>query len=118
MTDDFVPVFYQDARTGRFPVRDYLDDLTEKEHKKASSSITYLAQMRGYLNEPFARHIEGSIRELRVDFARNHHRIFYFAAIGRRIILLHAFRKNTAKTPLREIAIAKERHNAYMTRCI
>jgi len=116
MTGDFIPEFYQDERTGRFPVRDYLRGLTMKERKKAMTYVEYLAQMRGYLDEPLARHIEGPIRELRVDFARNRHRIFYFATVGQRIILLHAFRKNTAKTPLREIEIAKERYKAFMTR--
>lgn len=49
---------------------------------------------------------KGKIRELRVDFSKDKHRIFYFTMIGKKIILLHAFRKNTKKTPLSEINTA------------
>jgi len=50
------------------------------------------------------------MRELRVDFASNKHRIFYFTFIGKNIILLHAFLKSTQKTPLGEIKKAEENY--------
>jgi len=62
------------------------------------------------LDEPYSKHIKGKIRELRVDFSRNRHRIFYFAFIGKKIILLHAFLKKTKKTPISEIRRAEENY--------
>ena len=58
---------------------------------------------KGYLDEPYSKHIKGKIRELRVDFSKNKHRIFYFTFIKKNIILLHAFSKKTPKTPISEI---------------
>ena len=55
------------------------------------------------LDEPYSKHIKGKIRELRVDFSRNKHRIFYVAVIEKKIILLRAFLKKTTKTPRQEI---------------
>ncbi len=81
---------------------------------RVDAYIRRLVDAGGYLEEPYSRHIDGDIRELRVDFARNRHRIFYFTVIGRRIILLHAFLKKTPKTPLGEIIRAQKNHDAFL----
>ena len=57
-------------------------------------------------NEPYSRYIRSGIRELRIDFAHNRHRIFYITVEGKKIILLHAFLKKTPKTPRQEITRA------------
>ncbi len=54
--------------------------------------------------------IIGKIRELRVEFSKNHHRIFYFTFVRKTIILLHAFLKKTAKTPIGELQKAQENY--------
>lgn len=72
--------------------------------------IEFLRVSRGHLDEPYSKHIKGKIRELRVDFGKNRHRIFYFTFIKKTIILLHAFLKKTAKTPAVEIKIAEENY--------
>lgn len=66
--------------------------------------------MKGCLDEPYSRHIRGKIRELRVDFAKNRHRIFYFTFVDKNIILLHAFLKKTAKSPEGEIKKAEDNY--------
>lgn len=55
---------------------------------------------------PYDKHIRDKIRELRVDFGKNRHRIFFFTFVGKTIILLHAFLKHTDKTPEAEITKA------------
>ena len=102
--------FYKDPRTNKEPVLEYLDSLPEKEKFKALKYIEELRKHGGYLSEPYSRHIEGKIRELIVDFAKNHHRIFYFTFIGKTIIMLHAFLKGTKRTPPGEIKRAKDRY--------
>ena len=97
--------YYIDSK-GRSPVREYIGRLNLKERAKVLKYIDFLRQNDGKLDEPYSRHIEGKIRELRVDFHRNRHRIFYFTFIGRKIILLHAFLKKTKKTPQNEISRA------------
>ena len=103
--------YFTDKRTGRTPVRDYIDDAPVKDRSKIFKYIEYLRQSKGVLDEPYSKHIRGKIRELRVDFANNRHRIFYFTFVGQNIILLHAFRKNTAKTPESEIIKAENNLN-------
>lgn len=99
-----------------FPeVEKYLDQLSVKDRAKVSKYIEYLRQHQGILDEPYSKHIRGKLRELRVDFGRNRHRIFYFTFINRNIILLHAFLKNTPKTPASEINRAEKNLNLIMS---
>lgn len=102
--------FYIDANDIS-PVLKYIDDLSDKEKAKILKYIEFLREQSGVLDEPYSKHIKGKIRELRVDFTRNRHRIFYFTFIGKTIILLHAFLKKTDKTPLAEIKKAEENYN-------
>ena len=112
MTMSNYEVQYYIDNKGRVPVREYIDLLNLKEKAKVLKYIDFLRQNDGKLDEPYSRHIEGKIRELRVDFHRNRHRIFYFTFVGRKIILLHAFLKKTAKTPIGEINQAKKNYLA------
>jgi len=98
--------FYRHSRSGKEPVLDYLKSLDLKIRQKINKYISYLQDNEGYLDEPFSRHVQGKIRELRVDFANNRYRIFYFTFINRKIILLHAYLKKTNKAPKKEIRIA------------
>jgi phage-related protein len=102
--------FYKDIETGRSPVVEYVEKLPLREKAKVLKYIDFLRENRGYLNEPYSRHIKGKIRELRVDFARKRHRIFYFTFIKKTIILLYAFLKKTRRTPKLEIKKAEENY--------
>lgn len=102
--------FYTDARSGKSPVFEYVENLRDKERAKVLKYIRFLRENEGYLDEPYSKHIKGKIRELRVDFGRNRHRIFYFTFVGKKIILLHTFLKKTAKTPNSEIKKAEENY--------
>jgi len=102
--------FYKNIKTGQVPVLDYIENLNERERAKVLRYIELLRENRGYLDEPYSKHIKGKIRELRVDFGKNKHRIFYFSFIKKTIILLHVFLKKTTKTPVSEIKRAEENY--------
>lgn len=102
--------FYTDVQSGKSPVFEYVENLRDKERAKVLKYIRFLREHEGYLDEPYSKHIKGNIRELRVDFGHNRHRIFYFTFVGKKIILLHAFLKKTAKTPKSEIQKAEEHY--------
>ena len=107
--------FYREPRTGRSLVFEYVDQLREKEKAKVIKYIEFLRIHQGYLDEPYSKHIKGKIRELRVDFGRNRHRVFYFTFVGKKIILLHAFLKRTAKTAISEIEKAEANYQNVFT---
>ena len=109
-TAEYKVKFYQDTENDCSPVFEYIDKLKSKEKAKVLKYIDFLRINKGILDEPYSKHIKGKIRELRVDFSKNRHRIFYFTFVGKNIILLHAFLKKTSKTPESEIKRAEENY--------
>lgn len=107
-TEEYRVKFYTDSKSSRSPVFEYIKKLTEKEKAKIAKYIEFLRVHKGYLDEPYSKHIKEKIRELRVDFGQSRHRIFYLTFVKKTIILLHAFLKKTPKTPMSEIKKAEE----------
>lgn len=104
--------FYRNER-GEEPVRDYLNKLTNKKDKdsriKLNKILDYVEFLRTYgtrIGEPYVKHIDGDIWELRP--LRN--RIFFVAWINDSFVLLHHFMKKTQKTPKREIRQAQKEY--------
>jgi len=65
-----------------------------------------LAQ-KGYLPPPFSKKMRGAERLWELRPGR--HRVIYFYFEGDKAILLHAFKKQSQKTPEREIGVALQR---------
>ena len=101
--------FYRD-RNGREPVLEYLLELSRKKDKdsrikanKIHDYIEILSQYGTQAGEPYIKHLEGEIWELRP--LRD--RILFVAWHNGSYVLLHTFMKKSQKTPAREIEQAK-----------
>lgn len=110
--------FYKD-KNGREPLKEYLQELGSRTDKnsrinfnKIRDYIKTLSEYGTRAGEPFVKHINGEIWELRP--LKN--RILFFAYDGEQIILLSHFVKKTQKTPQREIDKAKNLMNEYKER--
>ncbi len=53
--------------------------------------------------------IAPGVEELRLKDRSGAYRVFHFARLEPAILIIHAFKKKTAKTPLREIELARTR---------
>ena len=107
--------FYKTA-AGREVVAEFLDTLPPKDMAKGFRDIDLLAEFAPDLHEPYTKHIDGPIWELRSKFSSNIYRIFYFIWRDNKLVLLHGFTKKTQKTPPREIQTAKTRLADYEAR--
>lgn len=101
--------FYKD-KDGNEPVKEYISSLAGKNDKDSRVNLNkirdYIKTLSEYgtrAGEPYVKHIEGEIWELRP--LKN--RILFFGYDGNKIILLSHFIKKTQKTPQREIDKAK-----------
>lgn len=101
-------IFFRE-KSGREPIAEFLDGLPEKPLGKIFRDIETLAKHPHDLREPYAKHLEGSLWELRTRFSTNVYRIIYCIR-DEKIILLHGFVKKTQKTPLRDLEIARRRY--------
>jgi phage-related protein len=107
--------FYQDARRHR-PVEAWLDGLDAKDRARVRRTLNLLADHGTQLGMPYSRHVHGKIWELRIAAGRHDYRVLYFAFVGQCFVLLHAFAKQTAKTPAQELEIAERRMADYQAK--
>lgn len=112
--------FYRD-KSGKQPVLDYLQSLKDKGDKnsriklnKIGDYIELLKQEGTAIGEPYVKHLEGKIWELRPIKDR----VLFVAWHNGSYVLLHAFTKKTQKTPKKELKRAREAYKDIMERGI
>jgi phage-related protein len=73
--------------------------------------IVELSQSFGLdqVREPYVKHLEGSLWEMRLRGKDGISRALYVTASGRRVVVVRVFIKKTQKTPRREMQMALER---------
>lgn len=113
---DWQVVFYMDP-DGEEPVKDFI--LTQSDG--AIAEIIHVFKLLRVFNinlgMPYVRKIgKHGLRELRIKHRSDYYRIFYFAHVGRKFVLLHGFLKKSGKTPVSELEVAKKRMADYRSR--
>ena len=85
--------------------------LPVKLRAKAFRDIELLQEHGNDLREPYVKPIKGkygkNLYELRIKYANDIARIFYFTYYNNKFVLLHGFIKKTMKTPNSEIQKAQ-----------
>ena len=107
---------YYETESGKCPVADFLLDLPIKQRVKAIRQIDLLGEKGTQLKEPHVKHIDGQLWELRIKFAKDIQRIFYFLAGDSKFVLLHGFIKKTKVTPPKEIKRAHKYREDHLKR--
>jgi len=112
--------FYEDVQ-GNKPIAEYLSGLGKQAATSKSERIRlkkiseYMEMLKKYgtqAGEPYVKHIDGDIWELRP----NNDRIFFFYWKDDFFVMLHHFTKKTNKTPPREIEQAKRNLKDFIER--
>ena len=109
-------IFYRSV-TGKTPVEDFLDTLTDKQFRKVSFVFDLIEQLETVPQE-YLKKLKGTedIWEVRVRHANNIFRFLGFTDKKRLFVLNHAFVKKSQKTPKKEIQIAEKRKREYFKR--
>ena len=66
------------------------------------------------VHEPYVKHLEDKLWEMRMKGKDTIARAIYVTAVGKRVIVVRVFKKKTQKTPRREIEIALQRAKEVM----
>ena len=61
------------------------------------------------VREPYVKHLQGKLWEMRAKGKDGIARTIYMAAVGQRLVILHAFIKKTQKTPKAALDTAARR---------
>ncbi|MEA5470221.1 type II toxin-antitoxin system RelE/ParE family toxin [Spirulina sp. 06S082] len=123
MTEEWQIEFYSDNEEEISPVRQFLQDaaLTKGELKQLQLRLkllqAYGLQLLIKRSDILAK-IKGedNLYELRLDNTPHNPRIFLCALTGKRLVLLHGFKKKSQKTPKREITKAIQRQKRLLER--
>lgn len=102
------------SKNGRIPVKEFLDSLSSRQAANVLEAMEFLKTFGIRLKEPYVKFIGDKIYELRVKDKDGIYRVLYFAASGRRFVMLHGFVKKTQKTPPKDLALARNRMKEYL----
>ena len=70
--------------------------------------LSLLEEYGNRLREPYSKHVGDGLFELRVKFASDITRIFYFYVVDNKIILTNGYIKKTPKTPKAQLELARK----------
>lgn len=103
--------------SGKCPVEDYLESLTNKQVEKVFFILDLLEQLN-VVPRKFFKKLENTdgIWEVRVQHGNNIFRLLGFFDNNNLVILNHAFTKKTQKIPSNEIKIAEQRKKDYFSK--
>lgn len=111
----FTVIVYE-KENGESPVEDFINGLEVKMRAKVYGLLSILQDKGNMLREPYSKHLDDGIFELRCKAGSNITRVLYFFYYEGTIVLTNGFVKKTQKTPPGEIALAKERRADYIER--
>ena len=91
-------------------IHDQLTDMPA-DIRASFARIVMLIESHGLerVREPYVKHLEGPLWEMRMKGKDGIARAAYVTATGKRVVVVHVFPKQTRKTPRREIEMALRR---------
>jgi len=109
-------VTFFETEDGEVPAEDFLVKLDKKMRAKMTRAMIALRGLGPELREPYSKHLDNGIFELRARVGSNISRVLYFFIVGKRAIITHGFIKKTQKTPPSEINKAKSYRMIFLER--
>lgn len=99
-------LFFQTAK-GNYPVRDFIHEQDLPTQTKIAHAIRLLIDYDPYLKPPYIKKLQNKLYELRIS-GKVAIRIFY-TIVNNEYYLLHVFKKQSQKTPTKELKTALDR---------
>jgi len=113
--NEYKAIFY-DLPNGEFPAEKFMLTLDKKMRAKLIRAINIIKESGATVREPYSKHLDDGIFEVRAQVGTNISRALYFFIIGKKFIITHGFIKKTQKTPTAEIQLAKKYRAEYLSR--
>ena len=111
----FKVIFYEKPDGGT-PVEDFIIGQDNKMKAKIVGMLELLEERGNSLREPYSKHLEDGIFEIRCQVGNNITRILYFFYHNGTIVMTNGFVKKTQRTPIKELLIAKKYRAEYYER--
>ena len=113
MLPDYKVLFFE-KENGIAPAEEFINSLEDKMSAKVYRLLAMISKNGPELREPYSKHLEDGIFELRAQIGSNISRVLFFFVTGHRVVLTNGFSKKTQKTPRSEIEKAKIYRKEYL----
>jgi phage-related protein len=96
-------------KNNRFPVLDFINVMAKKDQAKVLACLKNIEDLGFDSPRVQFRQIRGKLWEIKIYISNSSCRFFYVSLHSEVLVLLHAYKKQSQKTPNKEIAIAEKR---------
>ncbi len=103
---EFKLIVYE-KENGEVPVEEFLDSVNPKMRAKIFGLLEILQEKGNMLREPYSKHIDDGIFELRCKFGSDITRVLYFFYYEGKIILTNGFVKKHRKLPKKRYGLQR-----------
>lgn len=102
-------VNFYELSSGRSPVEDFIEDLSKSDQARFAEVIVGLTEFGLAYGRVQFKPLRGKLWEIKFSAAGGGYRMAYVLVRSDEMVILHAFRKSTQKTPLRDLELAEKR---------
>jgi len=108
-------LFYK-TKLGKSPIESFLDSLSLKEVQKVTWVLQLIEESHTVSTKFYKKLVNtNDIVNIRIQHTSNSFRLLGFEHKGKFIVLTNAFRKKDQKTPKKEIDLAQNRKEEYLS---
>lgn len=101
-------LFYQ-LPSGRSPVEDFIESLPKADQARFADVILGIEQLGLSYTRVTFKPLRGKLWEIKFSAPGGGYRMVYVLVDATEMVVLHAFRKTTQKTPQRDLDLAEKR---------
>jgi phage-related protein len=102
-------VNFYELSSGRSPVEDFIESLPKNDQARFAEVIVGIEQFGLAYSRVQFKPLWGKLWEIKFSSVGGGYRMAYVLIRGEEMVLLHAFRKSTQKTPIRDLDLAEKR---------
>ena len=102
-------VNFYELPSGRSPVEDFITDLPKADQARFAEVIVGLEEFGLAYGRVQFKPLRGKLWEVKFSSPGGGFRMAYVLVTGIDMVVLHAFRKSTQKTPLKDLDLAERR---------
>ncbi|MFM8454845.1 MAG: type II toxin-antitoxin system RelE/ParE family toxin [Gammaproteobacteria bacterium] len=99
-------VFYGEKRK---PVLDFIEKLPIEEQARILGCLKNIEELGFDCPRVMFRQIKGKLWEIKIQTVNSGYRIFYVTIMKNIMVLLHSYKKQSQKAPLKEINVSEKR---------
>jgi phage-related protein len=101
-------VFYE-TKSGRNKVLDFISKLSNQDQARIFGSLKSVEEQGLDSNRVQFRQINGKLWEIKIKTQTSGYRFFYVCLNSFKLVLLHAYKKQSQKAPAKELELAERR---------